>query len=47
MNLLTEIYSLVKGEAPALLNEDSGGCARLDLAIEASITKTAEEADNG
>ena len=34
---LKELHALVRGECPSLLNEDSGGDARLDLAIEAAI----------
>lgn len=34
---LKELRALVRGECPSLLNEDSGGDARLDLAIEAAI----------
>ena len=34
---LSELYSLVKGESPGLLDEDRGGCARLALEIEAII----------
>jgi len=30
---LTELYAAVRGECPSLLNEDSGGNARLDLKI--------------
>lgn len=30
---LDELYATVKGECPSLLNEDSGGNARLDLEI--------------
>lgn len=29
--VLTELYALVRGECPRLLNEDSGGDAELDL----------------
>ena len=36
---LEELYAMVKGECPSLLNEDSGGCARLDMAIEDAINK--------
>ena len=31
---LKELHALVKGECPSLLNEDSGGNAMLDIAIE-------------
>lgn len=31
---LAELYALVKGECPSLLNEDSGGDAKLALEIE-------------
>lgn len=34
---LTELQAMVKGECPSLLNEDSGGCARLDLDIDAAL----------
>ena len=37
---LEELYAMVNGECPALLNEDSGGNARLDLAIQEAL-KTA------
>lgn len=31
---LAELYAMVKGECPSLLDEDMGGNARLDLEIE-------------
>jgi hypothetical protein len=31
---LSDLYAVVKGECPSLLNEDSGGDARLDLEIQ-------------
>ena len=34
---LTGLYALVKGECPSLLNEDSGGDARLDMEIEQAL----------
>jgi hypothetical protein len=34
---LSELTATVKGECPSLLDEDSGGCARLDMAIEAAL----------
>lgn len=37
--VLKELRALVRGECPSLLNEDSGGDARLDLAIDAAITR--------
>jgi hypothetical protein len=37
--LLAELYALVKGECPSLLNEDSGGDARLDIAIDAELDR--------
>ena len=43
---LTELHAMVWGESPSLLNEDSGGCARLDMAIRAAIAK-AEGRSNG
>ena len=39
LTALEELYAMVKGECPSLLNEDSGGCARLDMAIEDAINK--------
>lgn len=36
---LGELHSLVKGECPSLLNEDSGGDAELDLAIDAALNQ--------
>ena len=36
---LKELVTLVRGECPSLLNEDSGGDARLSLAIDAAIAK--------
>lgn len=32
-NALEELHAMVWGECPSLLNEDSGGCARLDIEI--------------
>lgn len=37
LTALKELHALVKGESPSLLNEDSGGDARLALKIEALI----------
>jgi len=37
-SLLEELYALVNGECPSLLNEDSGGNSRLDLEIKEAIT---------
>ena len=34
---LSELYAQVKGECPSLLNEDSGGDAKLDLEIESLL----------
>jgi len=34
---LTELHATVKGECPSLLNEDSGGSARLALEIDALL----------
>jgi hypothetical protein len=36
---LEELHALVVGECPSLLNEESGGCARLDMAVCAAIAK--------
>ena len=35
--LLSELTALVRGECPSLLEEDSGGDARLSIAIDAAI----------
>lgn len=35
---LSELYATVKGECPSLLNEDSGGNARLDIEVSEAIT---------
>jgi hypothetical protein len=37
--LLTDLTALVRGECPSLLNEDSGGDARLALAIDAALAR--------
>jgi hypothetical protein len=37
LDLLAELHALVWGECPSLLNEDSGGCARLDMDIRAAL----------
>lgn len=34
---LAELYALVKGECPRLLNEDAGGDAQLDMKIEQAL----------
>lgn len=31
---LSELTAMVRGECPSLLNEDSGGCGRLDIEID-------------
>ena len=36
--LLRELYAVVKGESPRLLDEDCGGNAELDLAILTALT---------
>ena len=35
---LSELYAMVQGECPSLLNEDSGGTARLDIAIQEALS---------
>jgi len=40
---LTELYALVRGECPSLLNEDSGGDAQLDLRIQALVSDTSQD----
>jgi hypothetical protein len=42
---LEELHAGVCGECPSLLNEDSGGDARLDAAIEAALASPSPEAD--
>lgn len=34
---LTELAALVRGECPALLDEDRGGNSRLDMSIDAAL----------
>ena len=41
--LLAELHALVRGECPSLLNEDSGGDARLALAITSYLLPQVEE----
>lgn len=36
---LKELHAMVKGECPSLLDEDSGGNARLDMQIEQAIER--------
>ncbi len=36
-SLLTELYTMVKGECPRLLDDDSTTCAKLDMEIEESL----------
>ena len=38
---LTELAAMVRGECPSLLNEDSGGCARLSIEIDELLTPNA------
>jgi hypothetical protein len=40
---LEELYATVKGESPGLLNEDSGGSAKLDLMIQALLAEIEAE----
>lgn len=37
---LTELHAMVWGECPSLLDEDSGGCARLDSEILSALTES-------
>lgn len=39
LSALKDLRALVRGEAPSLLNEDSGGDAELSLRIDAAIAK--------
>ena len=41
--LLMELYALVKGECPSLLNEDSGGNAKLSLEIVEAVAAEEKE----
>lgn len=41
LSALKELVAVVRGECPSLLNEDSGGDARLSMAVDAAIS-TAE-----
>jgi hypothetical protein len=41
--LLRELTATVRGECPRLLNEDSGGDARLSLAIDAFLAASGEQ----
>lgn len=36
-SLLSELTAMVNGECPSLLDEDSGGCARLAMAIDDAL----------
>lgn len=38
--VLAELYTMVRGECPSLLNEDSGGDAALDLRIGAALASS-------
>ena len=40
---LKELYAVVRGECPSLLNEDSGGNARLDMQIIKALTLPEKE----
>lgn len=42
VSCLRELHALVWGECPSLLNEDSGGCGRLDVAIRAVLETHSE-----
>jgi hypothetical protein len=39
-HLLEDLHAMVRGECPSLLNEDSGGDARLDIQIRKVLNKT-------
>jgi hypothetical protein len=39
LSCLSELHAMVWGECPSLLNEDSGGCGRLDVAIRAILER--------
>lgn len=40
---LTELHAMVRGECPSLLDEDSGGSARLDMEITALLQKAKQQ----
>lgn len=40
-NALSELFAMVRGECPSLLDEDSGGNARLSLEIDTALSSTA------
>ncbi len=40
--LLKELHAMVWGECPSLLNEDSGGCSRLDIEITTLLERAAK-----
>lgn len=46
-NALSEIFSMVNGEASHLLDEDSGGNARLYLEIDALLAAAEQGVKNG
>lgn len=46
VDALEELSALVKGECPRLLDEDSGGCARTDMAVKEALEQ-AKEAQDG
>ena len=43
LEALEMLYAVVQGECPSLLDEDSGGDSRLDIAIAAAIAKAKGE----
>ncbi|MNL54803.1 hypothetical protein D3C87_1781660 [compost metagenome] len=45
LDCLRELYAIVRGECPSLLNEDSGGNAELELAIVEAIAKAEGRTD--
>ncbi len=38
VKLLSDLHAMVWGECPSLLDEDSGGCGRLDVEIRAALS---------
>ncbi len=42
VSVLEELSTLVRGECPSLLNDDSDGCSRLELEIDAVLACNAD-----
>lgn len=46
LECLVELYAIVRGECPQILNEDSGGSAELELSIIEAISKARGETND-